>query len=315
MAVKRLILIHGRDFKPNKSDLKALWMQALRHGIRRDHPALLQSFDSVEKHFVYYGKQSEACLHGEGRSYDKAQDLNNRRLCLKALKTWQREDFLGPKGASNYRSLHGRSGTAQRLADLLASPMKTMRLDEFAITKVAPDMRYYWNWDSAYGSNLRWSLTGPLGEALERKEDVMLISHSLGTMIAFDVLWKFSYYGEYQGLRSKGAKVSHWLTLGSPLGNETVKQRFKGANATGDRRYPTMIRKWTNMAAKDDFISHDEDLANDYRKMVGSHLSEPIRDLEVYNLAVRGSKSNPHHGAGYLVLPQVADAVADWLSG
>ena len=151
MAVKRLILIHGRDFKPNKSDLKALWMQALRHGIRRDHPALLQSFDSVEKHFVYYGKQSEACLHGEGRSYDKAQDLNNRRLFHKALKEWQREDFLGPKGVSNYRKDPApHSGCVDS-----CFPMKTMRRTSLRLPK-SPDMRYYWNWDSAYGSNLRW---------------------------------------------------------------------------------------------------------------------------------------------------------------
>lgn len=314
MGDKRLVLIHGRDFKPDKSDLKTLWMQALRHGIRRDHPTLLDRFNAVEMDFVYYGRQSAERLKEEKREYDKKVDLENRRACLKALKAWQREDFLGAKGAANYRGLPGRSGTAQRLADMLASPMKSMRLDEFAITKVAPDMRYYWNQDSKYGSNLRWTLTAPLAKALEQKDDVLLISHSLGTMICFDVLWKFSYYGEYQALRKNGSRVSHWITMGSPLGNETVKRRLKGASATGDRRYPSVVQKWTNIAAKDDFISHDEDLANDYRKMVGSHLSEPITDLEVYNLAVRGSKSNPHHGAGYLVLPQVADAVADWLT-
>ena len=70
MGDKRLVLIHGRDFKPNKSNLKTLWMQALRHGIRRDHPTLLDRCDGVEMDFVYYGQHSAKCLEEEKREYD-----------------------------------------------------------------------------------------------------------------------------------------------------------------------------------------------------------------------------------------------------
>ncbi|SVD18470.1 uncharacterized protein METZ01_LOCUS371324, partial [marine metagenome] len=41
-------------------------------------------------------------------------------------------------------------------------------------------------------------MTEPLAKALSQDDDILILSHSLGTVIAYDVLWKFSYYGEWQ---------------------------------------------------------------------------------------------------------------------
>ncbi len=39
-----------------------------------------------------------------------------------------------------------------------------------------------------------------------------------------------------------------------------------------------------------------------------------IRDHRIYNLALRHGKSNPHHGAGYLIHPQFINVLARWLT-
>ena len=103
------------------------------------------------------------------------------------------------------------------------------------------------------------------------------------------------------------------VTLGSPLGNETVKKNLKGASAGGPRKYPKNIGHWINIAAEDDYISHDQTVANNYRKMTKWGLVSSITDHRIYNLAVRDGKSNPHHGVGYLVHPTVTRIVSDWL--
>lgn len=36
-----------------------------------------------------------------------------------------------------------------------------------------------------------------------------------------------------------------------------------------------------------------------------------IADRRIFNLAIRDGKSNPHHGAGYLIHPTVIEAIAD----
>ena len=93
-----------------------------------------------------------------------------------------------------------------------------------------------------------------------------------------------------------------------------MKSNLKGSNATGARRYPTLIRSWHNLVAEDDYISHEEALEDAYRAMEGEHSMEPIVDQQLYNLAVRHGESNPHHGAGNLVHPAFIDVLAGWLA-
>ena len=51
---KAIILIHGRNFKPPEEALKSFWLEALRHGVERDHPDRLEAYDQAEKEFVYF---------------------------------------------------------------------------------------------------------------------------------------------------------------------------------------------------------------------------------------------------------------------
>jgi len=89
---------------------------------------------------------------------------------------------------------------------------------------------------------------------------------------------------------------------------------LNGANASGDRRYPNNVTTWVNVAAEDDYICHDQTLSDDYAEMKDLKLVESIGDERVYNLAVREGASNPHNELGYLVLPTVSAAVAEWLA-
>ena len=104
------------------------------------------------------------------------------------------------------------------------------------------------------------------------------------------------------------------MTLGSPLGDENVKSRLKGAHARSHRKYPHNIGRWVNFAAEDDYISHDATMANDFKKMVQLGLTSGIADKHIYNMAIRNDNSNPHHGAGYLIHPQVCREVNTWLN-
>lgn len=311
---KHLFLIHGRSFKPAQAELEGNWLTAARHGLVRDHGAQLgDTFDGVDKFFAYYGDISNAFLVGEGQTYDEAADVADRTACLATLSNYAAGDFLDEDGKRNYEGLPGKTSLWEFLADVVAGPLALLGLSEPIVSLVAPDMREYWNPETAFGSDVRWILTDPLAAALHDGDDIMLVSHSLGTMISFDVLWKFSYYGEYENLRQAGNKIDTWVTLGCPLGDATVKQNLKGAGASGVRRYPNLIRNWINIAAEDDFVAHDETVSDDYRRMEAEGQIESIEDQRIYNLAVRHGGSNPHHGAGYLIHPTFTDHLAAWL--
>ena len=308
---KQLVFIHGRNFKPSKPELEEIWYAALRHGLFRDFgDDKAEQFDDVEKQLVYYGNHSNKFLEKHGEHYDAQADLSDRHSALEALKKWDGAAFVGDPGRSNYKNLSGKPSIWARLADI-GDRLPLTWLSSWLISRKLPDMRHYWNPDAEFGSTVRWEMTEPLSKALAEDQDILILSHSLGTTITYDVLWKFSYYGEWQQIRDK--KVSVWVTLGSPLGGETTKRNLKGARATGSRKFPINVLQWINVAAEDDFVSHDETLADDYRKMWPSHMDNPIVDHRIFNLAVRAGDSNPHHGAGYLIHPTVSKIVSDWL--
>ena len=94
-------------------------------------------------------------------------------------------------------------------------------------------MAHYWNEETEFRSNVGASLTWPLRESLHNGDDVMLVGHSFGTLVAYDVLWEFCYTSEHEEVRD--AKATHFVLLGSPLGNPTVQERLKGGRLKGPR--------------------------------------------------------------------------------
>lgn len=312
MIRKHIFFIHGRSFKPTKTKLRTLWYQALSHGLKRDlTPRQLDQYKRARKTFIHYGDLSNSFLKRIGKTYSERPDIEDRKQTIDYLKAYTAVEFHGPKGKHHYNSLAGKDANKELLADIFATPLDFLHLSEALITRVAPDMRAYWDADDALGSEIRWRLTEPLTRALSRNEDILLLSHSLGSLVAYDVLWKFSHYAEYKHIRDK--KLNTWITLGSPLGNETVKKNLKGSAAQNNRRFPHNINHWINIAAEDDYISHDQNLLDDFRDMKKSNLIQSITDHRIYNLAIRNGRSNPHNSAGYLIHPRTIGVIAKWL--
>lgn len=306
---KTIILIHGRHFKPNEPTLKTLWLNSLAFGLARDYPSKISAFTAATKSFVYYGDISAALLRDKGYTFDEDADIKDRKKMFKKLTQYKKSQF----SRKAYNELPGKSSWEEALADAFAGALSFLRLSDPAINLVAPDMREYWNEDSDFATNVRFPMIGPMKEAMDRGDKLLVISHSLGSMIAYDTFWKFCRTGEYRPDYTD-KKISLWITLGSPLSDETVKRNLKGAGASGERRYPNNVAEWVNIAAEDDYISHDQILADDYAQMKKLGLVKSITDERIYNLAVREGKSNPHNELGYLIHPVVAARVAAWLA-
>ncbi len=315
---KRIILIHGRDTKPLEHDLEKLWLDAVKHGLHRDHPEVLPAVEShnggsnnVKMRFVYYGDLSNAFLHNE-QGKPIPDDITSRVAALNTLKTYSTAQF----NKTSYKKVSKLGFLMEGLADTFSGALALLRLGKPLVSIVAPDMQEYWNHESYFGSNLRHRLTLELKAAFEADDEVMLVAHSLGSLIAYDTLWKFSHYSEYRFSEYANKKIDLLVTLGSPLSDENVKQQLKGAISKGKNKYPNNIKKWINIAAKDDYISHDSKLANDFEQMYKLGLIESkIKDITgIYNLTVRNGKSNPHSATGYLVHPKFTNVLKEWLN-
>jgi len=313
-VAKRIIMVHGRGFKPDREALGELWVEAIGHGLERDRGADARAgFESCARAFAYFGDVSNEFLRDRTAAYDRDADIADRRRCLDALRQLEARDFLGERGRERYEHTPGKSDLAATIADLVAAPLAWLGLGARAIGFAAPDLLEYWNPASGFASRVRRRLGEILEPALLAGDDILLVTHSLGTLIAYDNLWKLSRHAEYREVFEAGHELTRWITLGSPLGNPTVRKKVAGRRSSDVQRYPANIRNWINLAAVGDYISHDPTLRDDYRAMLEHGLIDSIEDHRIYNLAVRFGRSNPHHGVGYLIHPTVTSFIGDWL--
>lgn len=308
-ANKTLILVHGRGFKPGKGELEALWLEALRSGLTRDFADPLAAWRRCRREFVYYGDEVGGVLERAGRKYDAAldlADLKNTLVSLAALaktKQFRRE---------HYERLPGKSPLKEFLADIGAPALSVLGLKDRAVGRFLPELLDYWRTDGSAIRAVDRRLCDVIADAIERGDDILLISHCIGSVLAYNALWALSR-GGYRDGRCAHGKVALWLTLGSPLGDETVKHRLDDGGVDRRSRYPHNIVAWINVAAEDDFVCHDQRIANDYQGMLDARLVSRIEDIRIYNMAMRYGRSNPHNALGYLMHPRVTQVVGRWL--
>ncbi|CAH7486610.1 conserved hypothetical protein [Vibrio chagasii] len=305
---KKIIFIHGRGQKPDRESLQSLWYDAIEHGLQRDSKGSdsLQAFQNIEKRFVYFGDLSNTLLN------KPTEEPLVRQQALIDLKGYTSHQF----NKKTYGEVSKAGFLQEALADTFSSVLSRLKMAEPLIALVAPDMSHYWYEDSYFGSDVRYRLMVELREALDNQDEVMIVAHSLGTMISYDVLWKLSHYSEYRNAYGAKKKIDLLVTLGSPLGDESVKERLKGSRLEGMKKYPLNIHRWVNLSAEDDFISHDSKIKNDFQEMLKLDLiAGGMKDIyPIYNLNVRDGQSNPHASIGYLINPQFISVLDEWLA-
>ena len=306
---RSLLLVHGRDFKPGCDTYTDLSMAALRAGVERDAPGQVGGFDALQKHVAWYGDLGEKILLGHGRKYDAELDIGDRRNALNALRAIKERKRFGIR---QYDQLPGKSAIPEFLADLTAPVLGSVGLAMPLLGSVAKDFAAYFDAKLDFADKVRERVRTKLCELMDRDDRIMLMTHGTGSVVAYDVLWQLSHDRNFKAQYGT-KKVESWVTLGSPLGDGNVQKRLLGANEKTDERFPTNVISWHNVAAEDDYTCHDNTLADDYKKMLKQHLVSMVHDYQVFNLAVRYGKSNPHSSIGYYIHPRTSKIISDWL--
>lgn len=122
----------------------------------------------------------------------------------------------------------------------------------------------------------------------EDDEPAIVVSHSLGTIVAYSMLREFAKNG-------RPRQSPMLVTLGSPLGIDSVRRGFPKP-----RVKPDNVLRWINGADPEDFVALRPELTNDN---FGPGI-ENYPDIE-------NGDENPHSIAGYLSDPRIAKAIAE----
>jgi hypothetical protein len=202
------------------------------------------------------------------------------------------------------RLLHIAGDASPVFGRLIAKPQMRLTLRE---------ARRYLHNRRGIATEVRALLEAPLIAAWEAGERVLLIGHSLGSVIAYDTLWELSHEAGREGTR--GARVDLFMTLGSPLATRSILKGLRGRGRKGRERYPTNIRRWANFAARGEMTALHPELTPEFGAMVELGLLESLEDHTGFYNHFRGDIGlNVHKSYGYLAHPLVAGAIADWLA-
>lgn len=294
-TARTIIYVPGMKPKPPAADhRKTLW-RCLLEGVRRLEPELVPV---LSRHGDLFRLVSWASLF-----YDTTGEL---KLDLPGIERLLK--LPGPEEADRREALHwhkrlGRfvylfSDAFPFLIDHVANPSLKATLQD--------TIRYFKNVDSV-ATRIRSLLADELAEAWRAGRRILLIAHSLGSVIAYDTLWELSWR------LNSNVKVDTFMTLGSPLGLNFSRHRLLGAHHHGARRYPANIRRWWNLAAVGEMTALDRTFADDYKEMLKLGLVEEITDDNSLFTYFRGPEGlNVHKCYGYMVNERVAGAVARW---
>ncbi|WP_411831815.1 S8 family serine peptidase [Pseudoxanthomonas mexicana] len=122
----------------------------------------------------------------------------------------------------------------------------------------------------------------------------VVVAHSQGSMIAYDVL---------RELDPSVHDVALFVTVGSPLGLPSVRSMFKQWTKKRKLPFPACVRRWVNIAEHLDPVSLDHDLTDDIERPAG-------RFVNIDGARINPDwQRNPHSGSGYLSMPQTRQEV------
>lgn len=294
MATKHIIFVPGMNPKPKAEQHRELLWRALIEGVRRADNTVA---DTLQAHFAQFHLISWNYLY-----YHVYKDVTRDIFWVDAI--------INKHGATEQDIKDVNSWYIWLSRFLLTVgdhiPALIPYLPE-EIRSTAKEISRYFDNADGIASDIRGLLKQTLQPLLERQESVLLIGHSLGSVIAYDTLWELS---RQEGLHGK----VDFLTIGSPLGMHYIQRRLMGMNGQGKKSYPDNIRHWVNLSAEGDVNALNRNFNNSFHEILELGLVETIEDhcQGIYNFFRTDQGLNCHRSYGYLVNPAIGSIIADW---
>ncbi|ENX3948401.1 hypothetical protein ACFO1C_003776, partial [Photobacterium damselae] len=272
---KHYIAIHGRSNKPPAHILEDSWLRAINDSRKQVNQPLINKSQFSMAYYAYVFYQQP--LYFDPEPYLPEIPTNHPPTPFAV----NEEHLSGMMEQNKWR-------LDNRFFEPLLSEFGVYR----ALNYLSKPLLRYWLTDVyRYFHNPAFALEieKPLIRLLQqyRHHSITLISHSLGTVIAYNVLQKLAAQRTTQDIT-----IDKWITLGSPLGLASVKAQLE-RNLKGSLAVPENVSAWHNYSDKRDIVCIDRDLADDFAK---NNSGVSVQDFQVVN----AYPGNPHKSYGYL---------------
>jgi len=316
-----IIFVHGLASKPPGTDLHRLWKKAFIENIRIDSKSIASELEDNPDIFqsAYWANAIPDHIEDTAEYVTSLNKEVNKVIGIRRREKNQlhikKDGWVAAKAMKFGLSIVDALGSALTIKDNV-------------IEEYMREVRLYRN-DQFIAEQIRKPLEDILTAVWDKRHKVVLISHSMGTFIAYDVLWKFSHRSEEKYTKYRNNKVDYFITMGSPLGDEQLRdfmliERWKKATESEkeeerNRIYPLNIKQWHNFSAYGDVVCHDSTLDDDFFKGMKQHVkrykASELRDYtKLYNPFENGEgKKNPHKSYGYLIQPKLSEKFKEFM--
>ncbi len=304
-----IVGIHGLANKPEESKLTAWWKKALDEGLDKNLGVANAAYDFK---MVYWADllYKYPTHFDETMNFDQLySDESYIPAEVGALKEYK--DGLKDAIRAKAQDLGG------SIIDLAKEKLDIDALANWVLGKTMKDLAFYYDEKRKIKDRkqeirvARQVLMDELEGGLRplAGERVMVIAHSMGTIIAYDALRNL-------GHADHPVRVEDFITIGSPLGLPHVKaniyrERESYAGETAVRTPTIVTGRWINFADRKDPVAFDTHLKGDYDPNAAGIAVKD--DLVSNDYVGTGGKSNHHKSYGYLRTPELSKAVAEFL--
>jgi hypothetical protein len=297
-----IIGIHGLGNKPPEAVLKRWWMLAMNEGLRiNHHNNIVPPFELVFWADILYEKLLDPAEKNVYSPYFVDEKYTG------APEDFPVEDF----------------STRKRVVDYLGKQMNHIFLNEdltlnysfisdAIIDRYFKDLEIYYSGNFIRGNtlinNVNELIRKRLCDKLEehRNDNIMLISHSMGSIIAFDVLT----------FLVPDIPINTFITMGSPLGLPVViskiaaERKQRGIAATVLKTPPGITENWYNFSDILDKVAFNYKLSEFFSE--NNNGVKPV-DFLVINNYMDDSERNPHKSFGYLRTPEFSQVLNEFI--
>ncbi len=301
---KVIVGIHGLGNKPPKETLEKWWQSAIEEGLYRINPVIeMPKFELVYWADILNEQALDLTIH------DNENPLFLSEPYSSTLPNFKVDDHPLKKKVFDFVEGHLDD---YFLNDDLSS--KYSFFSDAVIKKYFREVDVYFTRDceDAKGDlcHARDLIKSRFIEVISKyqEDEIILVSHSMGTIIAYDVLT--FVHPEFQ--------INTFVTMGSPLGLPFIvskiaeEENFKLSGGKKLVAPPGIKHQWLNFTDPDDKIAFDHTLNDDY---LANDKGIRAKDISIVNDYVFNGVRNPHKSFGYLRSPEFSAEIIKFIKG
>ncbi|MCH6576034.1 MAG: hypothetical protein IH795_12700 [Bacteroidetes bacterium] len=299
---KIIIGIHGLGNKPPKDLLEKWWQQSIAEGLKKiGHPRKDFNFELV------YWADSLHPVPLNPDETDKSSDLYLSERYVPAAKrkvnkpNGIKEKFINFFKRQRDKILFNETMHVKfpSFTDLIIKHF-FKDLDIYLTQKCVEENKS----DCLAKDIIRDKITDALKK--NRRKDILLIAHSMGTIVTYEVLIQ----------SEKELEIDSLITIGSPLGVPFIFDKLKNdlsvvPEDSNKLRTPENIKtEWINLADTEDKVAQCNDLKELFKfnsNEVGPTTHSVFNDYQSEGI------ENPHKSFGYLRTSELAQIIDDFL--